>query len=503
MAQRLRQLFVLVALLAIGTMIGSGQIYAGFGANRTISFYNIHNKERLTVQFKKNGKYVPSALKKANWILRDWRRNLPTRMDPRLLDLVWEIHTELGSKKPVYIISGYRSLKTNNMLRRTRGGQAKRSQHILGKAMDVYFPDIPLKKLRYSALVRQVGGVGYYPTSAIPFVHIDTGRVRHWPRLPRYELALLFPSGHSKHRPVRGGPITPRDVRIAQSRHKRLAVQIASFHTRRQNGPRGSDGRKGWQPSIVVAARQPAKKTPAPKRKVAALMATPRLSAAPRLIRRSQPGGTRPTSSERRQLTALAHTANPRGTLPSTNERKSLARLALAASRYKPRLVQPPRPAKRTLFARLANLGGIVPRSIVDKFTGAASSRPVTTPQQSDGWSNGWVKAPAYDDEHPDEMSYRPFPIAPLLTATAATDDPALSHLTHPDAVQTLDLIDGIDTVPPLQFRPGAQTAQLMLAQQFSGKAVDLDSLYGRRSRLVHPAAGNRLKRRRVMTQGG
>ena len=65
------------------------------------------------------------------------------------------------------------------------------------------FPDVPLRKLRYSALIRERGGVGYYPTSAIPFVHVDTDRVRAWPRLPRYELALLFPSGRTQHVPER------------------------------------------------------------------------------------------------------------------------------------------------------------------------------------------------------------------------------------------------------------------------------------------------------------
>ena len=77
-----------------------------------------------------------------------------------------------------YVISGYRSRDTNEMLRRTVGGQASQSRHILGKAADVHFPDVPLRMLRYSALIRERGGVGYYPTS--DFVHVDVGRVRTW-----------------------------------------------------------------------------------------------------------------------------------------------------------------------------------------------------------------------------------------------------------------------------------------------------------------------------------
>ncbi len=490
-------MIALVLALTLSVLFGSAQLSAGYGANRTLSFYNINNKERVTVQFKKNGKFVPGGLKELNWVLRDWRRNEPTKMDPKLLDLIWDIRQELGAKKPIHIISAFRSLKTNNMLRRTRGGQAKRSQHILGKAMDIYFPDVPLKKLRYSALVRQQGGVGYYPTSAIPFVHVDTGRVRHWPRLPRYELALLFPNGTSLHRPVRGGPITRKDVRIAQSRHKRLAVQIASFHNRRN----------GRAAAILVAANTPAFKTrinrarkpvaaAAPRRRIASARPLP----APRLALKSAP--------------RLARRTPARSTQPTATERGKLARLALAALRPEPTLLQPPRsvsrPRQRAVMgppvppARLASLAAATARGALNSFTGTSTSLPVDTPQRAEGWSNGWVQAPAYDEEHPDEMSYRPFPIAPLLTTSASADDPALIQLTHPDAVKTLDLLDGIDTIPPLQFRPGAGVARLLLSQRFTGKAVDLNALYGRTS----PAQGtgrtnNALKRRRVTTQDG
>ena len=185
---------------------------------RTLRLYNIHTKERIEVTFKRNGEYIPDAMKMINHFMRDWRRDEPTKMDPALIDLVWEIYTELGSEEPIHLISGFRSKKTNNMLRRTRGGQGRKSQHILGKAADIHFPDVSVKQLRNSALVRQIGGVGYYPTSAIPFVHVDTGRVRHWPRVPRQELAALFPSGKSKHRPRGGKPITKRDYQLAMAK---------------------------------------------------------------------------------------------------------------------------------------------------------------------------------------------------------------------------------------------------------------------------------------------
>ena len=69
-----------------------------------------------------------------------------------------------------------------------------------------------MKTLRNSALVQEWGGVGYYPTSGIPFVHVDTGHVRMWPRIPRLELAALFPDGKTNYLPNDGKPITPQGL---------------------------------------------------------------------------------------------------------------------------------------------------------------------------------------------------------------------------------------------------------------------------------------------------
>jgi uncharacterized protein YcbK (DUF882 family) len=187
------------------------------GEIRTLSLFNIHTKEVLTVTFKKDGRYDPDALKQLNHFMRDWRKDASREMDPELIDLIWTLHKELGSNEPVELICGYRTAATNESLRRKGGGQAKASQHILGKAADIVFPDVALKTLRNSALIQEWGGVGYYPTSGVPFVHVDTGRVRMWPRIPRLELAALFPSGHTQYLPIDGKPITPRDYKVAQA----------------------------------------------------------------------------------------------------------------------------------------------------------------------------------------------------------------------------------------------------------------------------------------------
>ena len=185
------------------------------GETRTLSMYNIHTKEDITVTFKRDGKYDDAALKQLNHFMRDWRADKEINMDPALIDLIWTLHKQLGSNVPVNLICGLRTAQTNESLRRKGGGQAKRSQHILGKAADITFPDVPVKVLRNSALIQEHGGVGYYPTSGIPFVHVDTGNVRMWPRIPRLELAALFPNGRTRYLPTDGKPITPADYKLA------------------------------------------------------------------------------------------------------------------------------------------------------------------------------------------------------------------------------------------------------------------------------------------------
>ena len=205
--------------------------------DRTISMYNIHTKDTINITFKRDGKFVPEALQALNHFMRDWRRDQEIKMDPALIDLMWELHHELGSKAPIHLICGFRSAGTNEMLRRTSGGQARNSRHITGQAADLVFPDVPLKQIRYSALVHERGGVGYYPASGLPFVHVDTGNVRHWPRMVRQELAMLFPSGHSLHVPSDGRPLTPADFRIARARAEANGLEKPWFLTHRQAGP--------------------------------------------------------------------------------------------------------------------------------------------------------------------------------------------------------------------------------------------------------------------------
>jgi hypothetical protein len=141
--------------------------------------------------------------------MRDWRKNEAVEMDRQEIDLLWEVYQEVGAKEAIQIVCGYRSSGTNEMLRgRSKSsGVARHSQHTLGKAIDFYIPGVPLEKLRETAMRLQGGGVGYYPTSGSPFVHLDVGNVRAWPRMSREQLAKLFPDGRTVHLPSSGAPL--------------------------------------------------------------------------------------------------------------------------------------------------------------------------------------------------------------------------------------------------------------------------------------------------------
>ena len=186
---------------------GSVQDATALNETRTLSFHHTHSDEDLTVTFKRDGRYDEEALKQLNHFLRDWRSQEQTTMDRRLFDILWEVYRDVDGKQPIQIISSYRSPATNAMLRRRSSGVARFSQHMLGHAMDFFIPGVPLEQIRAAGLRLQRGGVGFYPTSGSPFVHLDTGSIRHWPRMTYDQLAKIFPDGRTVHLPSNGGPL--------------------------------------------------------------------------------------------------------------------------------------------------------------------------------------------------------------------------------------------------------------------------------------------------------
>lgn len=147
-------------------------------ADRHLAFRHTHTDERLRTLYRNRSGYVEPALQRLNWLFRDFRTHEVAHMDPRLYDILHALSVSCGGDT-FEIISGYRSPRTNNMLRRTGGGGvAKRSLHMDGKAIDIRLVGCDTARLRDAALELGAGGVGYYPES--DFLHIDTGPVRSW-----------------------------------------------------------------------------------------------------------------------------------------------------------------------------------------------------------------------------------------------------------------------------------------------------------------------------------
>lgn len=145
----------------------------------SISLYNTHSKERLTVNFRdSSGNYNLDALHSLNWILRCHYTQEVADMDIRAIEHLNLLDKELGGGNEFHIISGYRSPQYNGLLRSEGRRVAKNSLHMKGKAIDISIPGVALDKLRKVALNLKYGGVGYYPKAG--FIHLDSGGFRTW-----------------------------------------------------------------------------------------------------------------------------------------------------------------------------------------------------------------------------------------------------------------------------------------------------------------------------------
>lgn len=152
---------------------------ASVPAARSLAMSHTHTRERIDLVYAVAQDYLSEALGSLNHFLRDHYTGEVGAIDPQLFDLLHRVRQVLGSTAAFQVISGYRAPATNLRLRLTRGGGvASKSLHTEGRAIDVRLPGVALADLRDAALSLRAGGVGYYARE--DFVHLDTGRVRHW-----------------------------------------------------------------------------------------------------------------------------------------------------------------------------------------------------------------------------------------------------------------------------------------------------------------------------------
>lgn len=143
-----------------------------------IAFRHAHTGETFSGVYRVGDRYLPEAFERMNYVLRDFRTTEVFPMDPRVIDILSLLYGRMDANEPYQILSGYRSPKTNAMLRHGSSGVARNSFHMYGQAIDIRIPGQNTKMIRNTALALKAGGVGYYPRSN--FVHVDTGKVRSW-----------------------------------------------------------------------------------------------------------------------------------------------------------------------------------------------------------------------------------------------------------------------------------------------------------------------------------
>jgi uncharacterized protein YcbK (DUF882 family) len=150
----------------------------------TDSYLDITNQntgESLALRFIEGGNYDRRAIQRLDWLFRDWRENKDPEIDPRIywtLAALSDAARKDGHSGKITLLSGYRTKRTNNMLRSKGAGAASNSYHTRRRAADIRLEGVPMEQVADYAEWLQVGGVGRYFGS--DFTHVDSGPIRTW-----------------------------------------------------------------------------------------------------------------------------------------------------------------------------------------------------------------------------------------------------------------------------------------------------------------------------------
>lgn len=172
--------FAATSLVAAPTYSNAFGLLRGAGDVRKLSMYSGRTGERIDTIYWIDGEYIGEALKEVNRFMRDWRTDSATSMDTRTVDILAASHRMLDTETPYLLLSGYRSPKTNAMLRSKSRAVARNSLHMKGQATDIRVDGRSVSQISRAAISCSAGGVGKYSRSN--FVHVDCGQVRVWGR---------------------------------------------------------------------------------------------------------------------------------------------------------------------------------------------------------------------------------------------------------------------------------------------------------------------------------
>lgn len=390
-----------IGLTSLLLLAGAGSVHDATARNetRTLSFHHTHSSEDLTVTFKRDGRYDEAALKQLNHFLRDWRNQDETVMDRHLFDILWEVYRDVDGKQPIQIISSYRSPATNAMLRRRSSGVARHSQHMLGHAMDFFIPGVQLEQIRAAGLRLQRGGVGFYPTSGSPFVHLDTGSVRHWPRMTYDQLARVFPDGRTVHQstsgPMKGYELARADIERRGNGDDGATIKAPNFLAalfKGKSAPSSEEDDEGAPAApakpaapTLVAAAKPVEKVadpvPVPRAKPQVAAALQLASADAQIV---QPPKAKPAPATEKSADAKPQTPadiiNARGfwDTPAAPQQATPAQVAALRARQAVASAADPQPTSSVASAAYQALAyAPAAASPVDRSNVVAASAPI------------------------------------------------------------------------------------------------------------------------------
>ena len=143
-----------------------------------LALFNTHTEEMVDVVYRnEKGEYQQDALDQLQHVLRCRKDESTKGMSMDLIELIDHVQDHFGAGM-VQVVSGYRSPEFNAELKKTGHRVAKHSRHMLGEAMDIRLPGVPLYRLKRYLMELKAGGVGYYPRKN--FVHVDVGPYRLW-----------------------------------------------------------------------------------------------------------------------------------------------------------------------------------------------------------------------------------------------------------------------------------------------------------------------------------
>lgn len=135
-----------------------------------LTFQHLHTRELLPIALR-----VPEE--RLTSFLRCRASGAERAMDPVPFGVALTLARRYGATR-VEVVSGYRSPKLNERLRKKGREVASDSQHTHGNALDFRLPGVPAVELARAAGEVHVGGIGTYRESN--FIHVDTGRARTW-----------------------------------------------------------------------------------------------------------------------------------------------------------------------------------------------------------------------------------------------------------------------------------------------------------------------------------